>query len=228
MKRGSRSYGIILVSQDKKILVCRKADTYGLLDFLRGNWYNKSSAQLLLSKTTKEEKIKLRASHLSDLCKSYCFDYGNLVKRFGGEDQKKAVDKWLNLSTNIKGDFEFPKGRMLGNGEKSIACAMREFYEETGISIEGYGVSNKTVVKEKIPCGSVVYTIKYFLIKYHLPSDKIDITKFHRKEVSRLLWVDKNNAADFLDPNKTKIVSHILDILELFDDKSSNLTALVS
>jgi 8-oxo-dGTP pyrophosphatase MutT (NUDIX family) len=219
-KKGIHSYGVILIAQDGKLLICRKADTYGFLDFLRGKWDCQSDAQKLLSKTTQAEKDKLRACHLGHLCDLYGADYGNLSRKFGGENQKKVMNRWLNLCTNIKGDFEFPKGRSI-KGEEDIVCAIREFYEETGISLEQFPVSKNTTLKEKINCDTVTYTVKYFLVTYPSISTDIDVTKFCKKEVSKLLWIDKNNAPSFLSKNKVKIVDRVLDMYELFLMKDS-------
>jgi len=139
------------------VLLIKKRTTYAYIDFVnaRYNKYDDESISSLLSKMTNEEKLELMSMDFNRIIYKFNFLKGGykeadalLGNRY--DRLKDAFDRNFNTDsgrTKLKmlasktGStellWEFPRGRAY-KGERSINCAMREFYEETGIRSEEY------------------------------------------------------------------------------------------
>jgi len=112
-------------------------------------------------------------------------------------------------------EWGFPKGRRNHN-ENDIACAIREFVEETGYSHKHlYSIDNIQPFEE-IFMGSNYksYKHKYFLMKFN--GNIKDIHPYDKSEVSKIEWKTYQECIDSIrDYNleKKRVISHIHNCL---------------
>lgn len=115
-------------------------------------------------------------------------------------------DKVL-LVTHQAGHTAFPKGHV-EDGETEVETAKREILEETNIGVEID--TNYRYVSEYSPKEGIMKTVVFFLGK------KID-GNIHKQEteISRAMWVDKNEVLNYLTHDDTKrIYQQLLNDLD--------------
>jgi ADP-ribose pyrophosphatase YjhB (NUDIX family) len=175
-----------------EVMMIQKRFTYAFFNFVWGK-YNKfdPSFKKMFDKMTYEEKICIlnmefediwfrlwlnkpikdkyisdhyfsRSNNLMDINTLYNKKkaiFENNFIRYGGNLLKKTI----LLSKTATTKWEMPKGS-INEGETMIDCAMREFYEETGISDTYYDVlyGTKPIV-ECIVEDEVIYKHYYYL-----------------------------------------------------------------
>jgi 8-oxo-dGTP pyrophosphatase MutT (NUDIX family) len=170
------SYGIIVfrflnskeyLNKEIEYLMIRRKDSFGYIDFIRGKYspYNIVHLQNIIDEMSIEEKNRLMSYSFSDLWIMMWGEKTNIqyrheealsLKKF--ELIKNGVvvnNEVINLEMLIKQsstnwtetEWEFPKGRR-NNKEKDLACAMREFEEETGLIIKNTDVIEQHLLSE--------------------------------------------------------------------------------
>ncbi len=144
-----KSYGIILVCDDKILLIQRK-DSFGYLTCIDNVDINHHDVSETLETITLEEKeklLKLDWDQLWQDAKSGNVNRGNKYK-----DACKARFEWLGIRETVQAldrrgqnwktnnEWGLPKGRM-SNADDEIGqrCALRELKEETGLRGELVG-----------------------------------------------------------------------------------------
>ena len=130
-----------------KFLMIQRKDTMGFTDFVRGkypedaNEYNKV-LPIFLNEMTEKEKQSLLTKSFDDIWKelwvnhdSKCFrnEYDFAYKKFSKLDIPNLINQSKTCFKYT--EFGFPKGRR-NMKETNIACAEREFYEETNIELD--------------------------------------------------------------------------------------------
>lgn len=97
-------------------------------------------------------------------------------------------------------EWELPKGRRNTPREKEIACALREFEEETGIHAADAHVIEQCPPFEETFIGTncKAYKHKYFLV-YIAPA-KLNFNAFQRNEVSKIECVGLGEAFKYIRP----------------------------
>lgn len=98
-------------------------------------------------------------------------------------------------------EWEFPKGRRLC-GEKNLACALREFEEETGVRSQFIDVIENVESYEETFVGSNMrkYRNVFFLARLTEKSTEVDLTQYQRSEVSRVEWKTYDECMDLIRP----------------------------
>ena len=98
-------------------------------------------------------------------------------------------------------------------GETSLQAAVREFYEETGISVEVKRLLNVyTNFDESYPNGDKVQTVVFL---YELQAlENFDISNFHNEETLRLGFFSKEEIAELENVSD----KHRLMLDEYFSD----------
>lgn len=145
------SYGIAccrIKNGRPEILMICKRNTYAYRDFVHGNYNCKSATDMikLFSEMTLEEKIEILSLNFGQMWyrawfnqikgKNYFISRAKFHQAFM-EDGGRRLKHLISKSTNSKPIWEIPKGKK-NRHESDIVCAMREFYEETGISKQKY------------------------------------------------------------------------------------------
>ena len=115
----------------------------------------------------------------------------------------------------LRGDkktWAIPGGAM-ELGESSLQAAVREFYEETGITVEAKRLLNVyTNFDESYPNGDKVQTVVFL---YELQAlENVDISNFHNEETLRLGFFSKEEIAELENVSD----KHRLMLDECFSD----------
>lgn len=231
-----KSYGIILckinsVTNKPETLLVHKRYTYAFSMFIHGkysrpNIWPKSSMSFvinLLNQMTLEELLDIWSldfkqmwyrvwldNYHSDLYKrKYTKYYMSFIKQDNGELLRKTIQQIRNYSTL---QWEVPKGRQLDSQENTLACAIREIKEETGLSKCDYTIlPNVKRYVNYISLGTR-YICTYYIaiinpsIKYYNNSILKDISNV--SEVSESRWFD-------------------IDKIRLIDDCKNHLESLI-
>jgi ADP-ribose pyrophosphatase YjhB (NUDIX family) len=151
----------------------------GYIDFIRGK-YPEDDFELrnelfktFLNEMTDEEKKNILTKSFDELWKDLWINHQSKTFINEYENAKRKFEK-LNLS-EFKGlhkmgfsftEFGFPKGRR-NMKETNIACAEREFFEETGYSKKNYKFIKNypTIYEEFTGTNGIKYKHIYYLVK---------------------------------------------------------------
>lgn len=138
------SYGILtfkecIITKEIKFLLIQRRDSIGYIDFIRGKYNNLQECKILVEEMTFHEKLKILVNDFDTLwdllwinkqSKIYKRDYRTAKKKFTKLDIQNMIKSGLFETKWIEQEFCIPKGRK-NNYENELACAIREFSEET-------------------------------------------------------------------------------------------------
>lgn len=184
------------------LLVCKRY-TYAYCEFVNFNYNINSDNDIvnLFKKMTLDEKIDILSLNYQQMWyriwtnnsnyqlfaqKKNQFDAVYMCD--GGVRLRKLISQ--TLSTNADRIWEIPKGRRDDKTESNLVCAIREFYEETGIKKRFYTLLHEVGFNNNYTEGGVMYKNKYFLAR---AQDNLDIKKFitinQLNEISDMRWM---------------------------------------
>jgi 8-oxo-dGTP pyrophosphatase MutT (NUDIX family) len=188
----------------------------GFIDFIRGKYPEQEPEKLeaisvLFGEMTHREKTKLLTKTFDEIWKeiwnnhdSKCFknEYDLAKKKYINLDIPELVRK--SSTTYVFQEFGFPKGRR-NMKETNIACAEREFFEETGYDKDCYDfIKNYPIIKEEfVGTNNVEYRHIYYLVKIkdRVPPPKIDIyNKVQTGEVRNIGWFTLDECLQLIRP----------------------------
>jgi 8-oxo-dGTP pyrophosphatase MutT (NUDIX family) len=202
--------GISSLGKIEYLMIQRK-DSLAFVEFVRGKYILDDIAYLkkMLSNMTSAEREKLNME-FDDLWKSV---WGELPIRSHKHDYENSKEKYNIIRENgliklllleTKSEFAepewgFPKGRR-NPGEDDIVCAMREFYEETGLHKNAYTLLKNMNSLEESFFGTnrIHYSHKYFLAicsqdqKVELNDKNIHMCR----EIGNIGWFSLEEALD--------------------------------
>jgi len=219
-----------------KFLMIQRKDTMGYIDFIRGKYPEEDDKQrdklfnIFLNEMTKEEKINLLTKSFDELwddlwinhsSKTFINEYDNAKRKF----EKINIQE---LITNTETSFEFSefglaKGRK-NMKETNIACAEREFFEETGYSKKNYKFIKNypTIYEEFTGTNGVNYKHIYYLVKMkdNIQPPKIDKNNIVQTgEVKNIGWFSYDECMSLIRPYDTakkNVISKVYkDILNM-------------
>jgi 8-oxo-dGTP pyrophosphatase MutT (NUDIX family) len=199
-------------------MICRK-DTLGFTDFVRGNYSLTNLAYIkgLVDIMTKEEITKLQTWTFKDLW-NYLWG-GNIGIQHRGEERTSGY-KFRELQQGIshnectyslesillaavpcwgEPEWGFPKGRR-NPQENSIACALREFEEETGVVASSLKIIQNLTPMEEVFTGSnnKSYKHNYYIAEI---TDDVELSGgFQKTEVSAVRWLSYLDALEHIRP----------------------------
>ena len=233
------SYGIILFRPSEEglqFLMIRRKDSFGYIDFIRGKYspYNIHQVQIMVNEMSVSEKQRLMSNNFDQLWKDMWGDTSNSQykseeiassKKFAQIKEGVVINnEFTNLENIIESsdtrwietEWEFPKGRR-NPKEKDLECALREFEEETGISIVKIRMIENVLPFEEIFIGTnhKSYKHKYFLAYMHEPEEQLD--NFQVTEVSKLEWKTIDKCLEDIRPynlEKKKLITNINKVLQ--------------
>jgi 8-oxo-dGTP pyrophosphatase MutT (NUDIX family) len=194
-------------SEQIEFLMIRRKDTLGYVDFLRGKYplYNIPYLKNIIGEMTIDEKFNILTKDFSSLWsdlwgENLGFQYRNeeriskdkfkqLKTGINYHDTLITIDGLIRESPSLWGEPEwgFPKGRR-DYREKDIACALREFSEETGYNKDDITIIENCVPIEENFTGSNYKSYKH---KYYLAYMNENIephSDYQCSEVSSLEW----------------------------------------
>ena len=219
-----------------KFLMIQRKDTMGYIDFVRGKYdirlgYEKErdeKIKICLDEMTRQEKVNLLTKDFDTIWKdlwvnhdSKCFknEYELAKKKYTSLDIPELISK--SITTYVFQEFGFPKGRR-NMKETNIACAEREFFEETGYDKDCYDfIKNYPIIKEEfMGTNNVEYRHIYYLVKIKdkVPPPKIDIyNKVQTGEVQNIGWFTLDECLELIRPYdvaKKNMIKRVSDDIE--------------
>ena len=232
-KKPISSIGIIAFRKSQRydnkfeyLMICRK-DSLGYVDFMRGKYplYSEFYIQNIIDEMTTGEKQDLLKHDFKTLWNNL---WGNFVGcQYRGEE-KISSEKFQKMKSG-KGDISlsdlidnsktswetpewgFPKGRR-NYQENDLACALREFQEETGYVKDQLDIIHNLMPFEEIFTGSNMksYKHKYFIA--YMEPDKKSINNFQLSEVSKIEWFTLEESLEMIRPynlEKRQVIKNI-------------------
>ena len=175
LTNSERFEGITRNGKIEYLLIKRK-DSLAFVEFIRGKYdiTNHEYIKRMLGNMTVSERMQLGRS-FDELWQSL---WGELPVRSHKQDYDISKDKYNSLmesgilvtlmgsttTTYSEPEWGFPKGRR-NPGEDDLVCAMREFYEETGLTKHMYTLIKNMEPLEESFFGTnrVHYCHKYYL-----------------------------------------------------------------
>lgn len=196
-----------------KFLMIQRKDTMGFTDFVRGKYPEEYSKTLpiFLNEMTIKEKNNLLTKSFDEIWgdlwvnhDSKCFknEYELAYKKFQKLNIKELIDN--SPSSFHYAELGFPKGRR-NMKETNIACAEREFYEETGYDKSCYDFIKHypTIHEEFRGTNGIKYRHIYYLVKMKedVPPPKIDYkNKIQTGEVQNIGWLTYEECISVIRP----------------------------
>lgn len=221
------SYGIIVFYWDQNegkeyYLITQRRDSIPYADFIRGK-YKLEYLPRYFSLMTQQERSIIKNYTFDDI-----WDDLNMATKPEIKNEHRARKSWYKLqSQNIinyllnstqssiqEPEWEFPKGRKLRD-ESAIACAMREFEEESRID-----QSKLYILNRKTPFFDTFYgsndklyqTIYYpALMKQKFVPDMQSVSEvirhdFISQEISKVKWVDFDDLKHYINERKYNLI----------------------
>jgi len=189
----------IIEPESKNIdyLIIRRKHSLGYIEFIRGRYDPDSidTVHHLIKQMTPQEIEGIKSKEFKELWeevwkktsynKLYIKEMDDSLEKFNKLKEHKFFDG------ELKFDFEepewgFPKGRRNPN-EKNLKCALREFYEETGIVKNNLIVLNKLFPLQEIFYGTngILYKHIYYIAIYNT-KDEINLNKLHEDQLTEI------------------------------------------
>ena len=212
-----------------KFLMIQRKDTMSYIDFLRGKYPDDEPEKskmlsVQFSEMTETERQSLVDSTFDELWENLWINKSSRLyknEKFLSKEkfQKVDVDYFLNntISPWRLQEFGFPKGRR-NIRETNIACAEREFYEETGYQKNMYDfIKNYPIIEEEfIGTNNITYKHKYYLLK--LKPEYVDfipeLSQTQECEVKSIGWytIDEcKSLIRYYDVQKKYIIQNVYD-----------------
>ena len=221
-----------------KFLMIQRKDTMGFTDFVRGKYpddqlESKKILPIFLNEMTEQEKQSLLTKSFDEIWRtlwvnhdSKCFknEYEYAYRKFQKLDIPNLIQEFGKSNFTFQ-EFGFPKGRR-NMKETNIACAEREFFEETGYDKDCYDfIKNYPIIKEEfMGTNNVEYRHIYYLVKIKddAPPAKIDYkNKIQTGEVQNIGWFTYDECMSVIRPYdiaKKQVIKKVYDDLLVMKD----------
>ena len=129
----------------------------------------------------------------------------------------------LDLINNSKTKWKtpewgFPKGRR-NYQENDLACALREFQEETGYIKDQLDIIHNLMPFEEIFTGSNMKSYKHKYFVAYMEPDKKSINNFQLSEVSKIGWFTLEESLEMIRPynlEKRQVIKKIDNVLHKY------------
>lgn len=206
--------GISSIGNIEYLLIQRK-DSIAFVEFVRGKYALDDMTYIirLLMNMTMAERMRLGIdfdelwrSVWGDLpLRSYRNDYDNSKEKYGILLGSGKLMELLGAVPAIHSEPEwgFPKGRR-NPGEDDMMCAMREFYEETGLSRHSYNIIKFMEPLEETFFGTngVHYSHKYYIAICDPKQEvKMNVDNHHMvREIGNIGWFSLEEAMKRIRP----------------------------
>ena len=229
------SYGIICYRMKQNIpeyLMVQRKDSLSYVEFIRGKYNidNKRYIISLCSNMTVNERTKLISHDFLTLwndlwqtedCRGFHREYSDAIRKFEilkkgyimrsdtnmyFFDIKYIIDNSVSLLSEP--EWGFPKGRRNIN-ENDVACALREFKEETGILTRHLHITYPCKPFEEVFSGS--NNMRYKHVYYVAECDDIASkktfnpeNKMQAREIQNMKWFNFESAQKMIRPGNVE------------------------
>lgn len=231
------SCGILLIDNptlpvkhtDINILMIRRKDSMSYAEFMRGK-YDPTDipyVSTLVKNMTIKEQAAIASETFENLWKTLWNDDRMSADYVTSREKFNSLDRFQlmadNLSAYTEPEWGFPKGRRM-RGETDIACAIREFGEETNIPREAYSVLKNIVLEETfVGLNNVPYRHLYYVALLKNP-ELIDLkqkfTPMQRREISGIGWKTFMEADFLIRPHHIErrgMLTQLREVIETFE-----------
>lgn len=218
------SFGVAcckVVNKKTYILMVRKRYTYAFNQFVNGryNSNNRTEVMYLFNNMTLEEKLDILSLNflhlwykiwLNSVTRTNSFFIAkNKFESAFLIDNGEKLRRYINQSkTNGHLWWDIPKGRRKNKHESNIICAVREFYEETGIYKNYYNIIPQAIRNYSFVDNNVRYNSTYFIsieskpiipiINFSLQEQINEIQDIKWMDIADIRHVDKDNRLENL------------------------------
>ena len=231
------SCGILLIDnpslpvapQNVQVLMIRRKDSMSFAEFMRGKYDPNDTAYVstLVKNMTLKEQASIASEPFDVLWRQVWGDdrlsseYATSRDRFHQLDRVGLMRE--NLSEYTEPEWGFPKGRRM-RGETDLACAVREFGEETNIPRDAYVVLRNIILEETFTgLNNIRYRHVYFVALLKHP-DMINLTQkftpMQRREISGIAWKSVEMARELIRPHHVErmgMLEQLCSAIETFD-----------
>jgi 8-oxo-dGTP pyrophosphatase MutT (NUDIX family) len=231
------SCGVLLINSptlpvnpnNTKVLMIRRKDSMSFAEFMRGKYdpANIDYVSVLIKNMTLKEQAAVASETFETLWRQLwgddraSADYNPSRERFHQLNRVKLMRD--NLSDYTEPEWGFPKGRRM-RGETDMACAVREFGEETNIPRDAYVVLKNIVLEETfMGLNNVQYKHVYYVALLKEP-DMVNLTQrftpMQRREISAIAWKSMDEAEALIRPHHVErlgMLQQLRSAIETFE-----------
>lgn len=189
-----------------EMLLVRKRYTYAYNMFVNGRYKSDNSNDLitLFNAMTVDEKLDIMSLNfvqiwyrvwLNNLQKTSSFyaaksKFENAFVADGGARLKRLMVKSKENGQLI---WEIPKGRKKGKSEADIVCAVREFAEETTMTVKQYSLCRENYKHSYISDGTKYTNIYYFAFARLGVDPRVNVANQTQiGEIAEIKWMNMN------------------------------------
>lgn len=211
------------------ILMIRRKDSMSFAEFMRGKYDPKDTSYVstLIKNMTLKEQALVATESFESLWRALwgedrsSSDFPTSRERFYALDRMSLMKN--NLSEYTEPEWGFPKGRRM-RGETDLACAVREFTEETNIPREAYIVLNNLILEETFTgLNGIRYRHVYYIALLKKP-DLVNLTQrftpMQRREISGIAWKTFPDAQALIRPHhveRLSMLNQLRSVTETFE-----------
>lgn len=222
-KEPTSSYGIIAVSmkesKEPQYLLIRRRDSLGYVDFMRGKYSlsNRPYIETLLNSMSKEELGRLITQPFDDLwarlwnfqnTRQFRLEHESAKRTFEtfrttGDISGKTLSRYIaEVSTDwSEPEWGFPKGRRSPH-ESELACALREFTEETGVASKHVRIMEHPVqLEEYTGSNNIRYKHVYYIAQCNESVEVHVGNRVQTREVGDIGWFPFEEAVAKIRPS---------------------------
>jgi 8-oxo-dGTP pyrophosphatase MutT (NUDIX family) len=212
-----------------RVLMIRRKDSMSFAEFLRGKYdpTNVPYVGTLVKNMTLKEQVSIATEPFETLWKNLwgddrsSSDFQTSKERFNSLDRMALMKD--NLSEYTEPEWGFPKGRRM-RGETDLACAVREFTEETNVPRDAYVLLNNIILEETFTgLNGVRYKHIYYVALLKVP-ELVNLTQkftpMQRREISGIAWKTMGEATSLIRPHHVErraMLGYLMSILETFE-----------
>jgi len=218
-----------VIAEEIRVLMIRRKDSMSFAEFLRGKYdpTNLPYVSTLVKNMTLREQVSIATDSFETLWKNLWGDDRSSSDFPASKERFYQLDRWSlmrdNLSEYTEPEWGFPKGRRM-RGETDLACAVREFTEETNIPRDAYLLLNNILLEETFTgLNGVRYKHIYYvglLIHPELVNLTQKVTPMQRREISGIAWKSLSEADALVRPHHVErkaMLAQLTSILTTFE-----------
>jgi 8-oxo-dGTP pyrophosphatase MutT (NUDIX family) len=216
-------------AEETRILMIRRKDSMSFAEFMRGKYDPEdiSYVSTLVKNMTLKEQASIASDSFESLWRQMwgddrmTNDYVQSRERFHQLDRMSLMRN--NISEYTEPEWGFPKGRRM-RGESDLACALREFDEETNIPRDSFVVLKNMILDETfMGLNHVQYKHVYFVALLKQP-DMVNVnqklTPVQRREISGIGWKTFGEAEALVRPHHVErrgMLEQLKSVIETFE-----------
>jgi 8-oxo-dGTP pyrophosphatase MutT (NUDIX family) len=233
------SCGILLIdkpslpvnSHETSVLMIRRKDSMSFAEFMRGKYEpdNIPYVSTLIKNMTLKEQASVASDSFESLWRQMWGDDRMTSDYLQSREKFHMLDRGSLMRNNISDytepEWGFPKGRRM-RGESDLACAIREFDEETNIPRDSFVVLKNIILTETfMGLNNVQYKHVYFVALLTDPS-LVNLTQkltpVQRREISGIGWKTFPEAQDLVRPHhveRRNMLEQLQSVIETFESE---------